>query len=120
MARTWRPLVVCVEDWPAVQGLVEFWLEDAGFDVVVAGDGTAGLAAVREHRPDLVVTDALMPGMTGDELIEVLQADPDLREIPIIMATAAASPPRVRPVIAPGFRAGVAQPRDAAPFLHRG
>lgn len=117
MARTRRPLVVYVEDEPAVQRLVEFWLEDAGFDVVVAGDGTAGLAAVREHRPDLVVTDALMPGMTGDELIEVLQADPDLREIPIIMATAAASPTRVRRVVASGCRAVVAKPMDEATFL---
>src|SRR3546814_17013190 len=67
MARTRRPLVVYVEDEPAVQRLVEFWLEDAGFGVVVAGDGTAGLAAVREHLPDLVVTDALLPGVRSEE-----------------------------------------------------
>src|SRR3546814_14122284 len=113
MARPRRPRVDDGEDEPAVQRLVEFWLEDAGFDVVVAGDGTAGLAAVREHRPDLVVTDAPMPGMTGDELIEVLQADPDPRAIPIILATAAPSPPRLPRADPPGCPAGVATP------LHR-
>src|SRR3546814_8088054 len=58
-----------------------------------------------------------MPGMTGDELIEVLQADPDLREIPIIMATAASRPTRVRRVVASGCRAVVAKPMDEATFL---
>src|SRR3546814_21106599 len=69
MARTRRPLVVYVEAEPAVQRLVEFWLEDAGFDVGGAGDGTAGLAAVRAHRPGPVVTHPLQSDerLVGEE-----------------------------------------------------
>ena len=62
--------------------------------------------------PDLVVTDALMPVLTGDELVEQLQGDPDLRHIPIIMATAAASPLRVRKMLGLGCKSVVAKPMD--------
>lgn len=109
--------VVYIEDEPAVQRLVAFWLEDAGFRVLLAGDGSAGLELVRAERPDLVVTDALMPVMTGDELVEVLHDDPDLRDIPIIMATAAASPLRVKRMMALGCRAVIGKPLDEATFL---
>ena len=109
--------VVYIEDEPAVQRLVEFWLEDAGFRVLLAGDGAAGLALIKTERPDLVVTDALMPIMTGDELVEALQDDAELREIPIIMATAAASPFRVQRMLSLGCRAVVGKPMDEASFL---
>ncbi len=109
--------VIYVEDEPAVQRLVTFWLEDAGFTVLVANDGAEGMDLIRTTQPDLVVTDALMPVVTGDELIERLQADPDLRHIPIIMATAAASPIRVRRMLALGCRAVVAKPLDEDSFL---
>ncbi len=109
--------VIYVEDEPAVQRLVAFWLEDAGFTVQVAGDGVAGLDLIRSTHPDLVVTDALMPLLTGDELVEKLQADPDLRHIPIIMATAAASPQRVKRMLALGCRAVVAKPMEEETFL---
>ena len=109
--------IVYVEDEPAVQRLVEFWLEDAGFAVLLAADGAAGLELIRTMRPDLVVTDALMPVMTGDELIETMQGDPELRSIPVIMATAAASPLRVRRMEALGCRAVVAKPLEEETFL---
>jgi CheY-like chemotaxis protein len=109
--------VVYIEDEPAVRRLVEFWLEDAGYRVLLAADGSAGLDLVRAERPDLVVTDALMPVMTGDELVEVLQDDPELREIPIIMATAAASPFRVKRMLSLGCRAVVGKPMEEASFL---
>lgn len=117
MAKTPPRRIVYVEDEPAVQRLVEFWLADAGFEVLLAGDGAEGLELIRATRPDLVVTDALMPVMTGDELVEVLQDDPDLRTIPVIMATAAASPLRVRRMLALGCRAVVAKPIEEEAFL---
>ena len=109
--------VVYVEDEPAVQRLVSFWLEDAGYRVLVAGDGAEGLELIREAMPDLVVTDALMPVLTGDELVELLQKDEDLKAIPIIMATAAASPLRVRKMTAMGCKAVVAKPMEEETFL---
>ncbi len=109
--------VIYVEDEPAVQRLVAFWLEDAGYTVLLAGDGAAGMELIRSTVPDLIVTDALMPVLTGDELVEQLQLDPDLRHIPIIMATAAASPLRVRKMLSLGCKAVVAKPMEEESFL---
>jgi CheY-like chemotaxis protein len=116
MARKKRT-VVYIEDEPAVQRLVQFWLEDAGLRVLLADDGLAGLELVRNERPDLVVTDALMPVMTGDELVEALVADDELQQIPIIMATAAASPFRVRRMLELGCRAVIRKPIEEADLL---
>jgi CheY-like chemotaxis protein len=116
MARKKRT-VVYIEDEPAVQRLVQFWLEDAGLRVLLADDGLAGLELVRAERPDLVVTDALMPVMTGDELVEALVADDELQQIPIIMATAAASPFRVRRMLELGCRAVIRKPIEEADLL---
>ena len=112
-----RRTVVYVEDEPAVRRLVEFWLLDAGYVVHLAGDGAAGLDLVREVQPDVVVTDALMPGMSGDELVDALRADPDLRTVPIVMATAAASPRRVEQMLARGCTAVLSKPLEEATFL---
>ena len=109
--------VIYVEDEPAVQRLVAFWLEDAGFRVLLAGDGAQGMELIRSTKPDLVVTDALMPVLTGDELVEQLQEDPELRHIPIIMATAAASPLRVRKMMNLGCKSVVAKPMEEESFL---
>ncbi len=109
--------VVYVEDEPAVQRLVAFWLEDAGFEVLVAGDGAEGMELIQSVHPDLVITDALMPVLTGDELVEQLQGDPALRDIPIIMATAAASPLRVRKMLGLGCKAVVSKPMEEGKFL---
>ena len=112
-----RRTVLYIEDEPVVQRLVTFWLEDAGYQVLLAGDGSAGLDLARSARPDLIVTDALMPVMTGDELVETLQGDPELRHIPIIMATAAASPIRVKRMLALGCNAVLGKPLAEESFL---
>jgi CheY-like chemotaxis protein len=109
--------VVYVEDEPGVQRLVEYWLLDAGYEVHLAGDGAEGLEVIRRVRPDVVVTDALMPVMSGDELVEALRGDPELAGIPIVMATAAASPSRVERMLARGCRAVLAKPLEEASFL---
>lgn len=112
-----RRTVVYVEDEPAVRRLVEFWLLDAGYAVHLADDGASGLDLIRSIRPDLVVTDALMPRVSGDELVDAMRADPDLSSIPIVMATAAASPLRVERMLARGCTAVLPKPLDEASFL---
>jgi len=112
-----RPTVLYVEDEVALRGLVEFWLEDAGYRVLLAEDGAEGLAVARAERPDLVITDAMMPNLSGDELVEALRADPELSHIPIVMATAAASPFRVERMLERGVHAVLAKPLDEASFV---
>ncbi|MET0386227.1 MAG: ATP-binding protein, partial [Polyangiales bacterium] len=60
------------------------------FDVIAVADGRAALAAVREHQPDVVLADIMMPRLDGIGLLRALRADPKLREIPVILLSARA------------------------------
>ncbi len=111
------PTVLYVEDERPLHGLVEFWLTDQGYRVLLAEDGVEALAIVRAHHPDLVITDAMMPNMSGDELVEVMKSDPELSAIPIVMATAAASPLRVRRMLDRGCVAVLGKPLDEESFV---
>jgi len=64
-------------------------LEDAGHEVRDAAHGAAALELVRQQRPDLIITDFMMPLMTGLELAEVVRADEALRRIPILLVSGA-------------------------------
>src|SRR5688500_16078448 len=59
-----------------------------GHEVTVADDGRAGLAAVAERRPDLVVADVDMPHLDGVQLCRTIRADPALADIPVVLVTA--------------------------------
>lgn len=111
------PTVLYVEDEAPLRGLVEFWLEDAGYRVLLAADGVEALEVVRAERPALVITDAMMPRMSGDELVAHMKDDPELRAIPIVMATAAASPLRIERMLERGCHAVLGKPLEEATFL---
>src|SRR6185436_8871154 len=59
-----------------------------GHTLAEAGDGVEALERVRERRPDLVITDLLMPNMDGEEFTQRLRADPAMRDLPVIFYTA--------------------------------
>ena len=68
--------------------LVRITLEGAGHEVVEAVNGAAALAHATESPPDLVVTDLMMPVMSGRELIDRLRSNPLTASIPIIILSA--------------------------------
>lgn len=74
-----------VDDEPDIRYLLRTTLEGAGYTVVEAAHGEAALEQVRRSRPQLVVTDWMMPRMNGGELIERLRADESTRAIPIVI-----------------------------------
>lgn len=76
-------------------------LEQVGYAVVTAPDGAVALGLIRKARPDLILSDCMMPVMSGPELCAALFEDPELRSIPIILCSAAVDIPRQRnPAIA--------------------
>ncbi|MHA7630544.1 ATP-binding response regulator [Corallococcus sp. M7] len=81
-------LVLVADDEPAVLEVLSQVIEDLGHDVVRARDGEEALALARAHRPRLVVTDHMMPRMSGMELCSRLKQEPGLREVPIILLSA--------------------------------
>jgi len=80
-----RGLVLVIEDEADLRNLVAKILEDAGFDVVVAGDGREGLARFAERSPEVaaVLLDLTMPGMDGVDVLRALHAH--ARPVPVLM-----------------------------------
>ena len=78
--------VLVVDDEPEVRRLLEDFLSDRGYEVVLASDGSEALVSLRAHKPDLVLLDIAMPGMDGVEVLkQIAMTDPGVR---VIMVTA--------------------------------
>jgi CheY-like chemotaxis protein len=81
--------ILVVDDEPDLRFLLRKIFEKAGHEVADAGHGAQALECVRGSRPELVVTDLMMPVMDGHELICRLRADPATAQIPILAVTGA-------------------------------
>jgi DNA-binding response OmpR family regulator len=77
--------ILIVDDEPTIVEVVELYLRREGFEVLTAADGLAALSAVQHRRPDLVVLDLMLPGMSGLDVTRQIRAGGAL---PIIMLTA--------------------------------
>ena len=84
--------VLLVEDQPDVRAYVRRHIEKAGYRVVEAADGEAGLEAARRIVPDLVVSDVMMPRLDGLGLCRALKADSATDFVPVVLLTAKAAP----------------------------
>jgi two-component system, cell cycle response regulator DivK len=82
------PCILYVEDNEDNVYMLRRRLEQQGFEIVVAGDGAAALAMVREAAPDLILMDLSLPEIDGWEATRRLKADPATRAIPIIALSA--------------------------------
>jgi two-component system alkaline phosphatase synthesis response regulator PhoP len=77
-----------VDDEFHIVQVVAIKLRNNGYEVITADNGTDAYALACEHKPDIVITDYQMPGLTGLELIEKLRSTPQTAAIPVIMLTA--------------------------------
>jgi DNA-binding response OmpR family regulator/DNA-binding CsgD family transcriptional regulator len=84
---TRRDTVLVVDDTPETLGFLTDTLDDAGFTVLIATDGESALALVDQITPDLVLMDALMPGMDGFETCRRLKNEKLLSHVPVVFMT---------------------------------
>jgi two-component system, OmpR family, alkaline phosphatase synthesis response regulator PhoP len=77
--------ILLVEDDRILRRAGEVVLSKKGYEVVVAVDGEEALVKVREHKPDLILLDVMMPKLDGFEVLTRLKDDPATRDIPVIM-----------------------------------
>lgn len=80
--------VLVVDDTPESLDLIDAILSEEGLEVRTALGGVAAMASVRERRPDLILLDLMMPGMSGIEVCEALKREPELARIPVVFLTA--------------------------------
>lgn len=81
-------MIFCVEDDESIRSLELYTLVSAGFEVRGFTDGDEFQAALETEKPDLVILDVMLPGISGVELLKKMKASRATREIPVIMATA--------------------------------
>ena len=81
------PTILVCDDEPSLRELVRAVLGPR-YQFVEADDGPRALALARELRPDLIVLDLMLPGMSGIEVLDVLRSDPVLASTPVIVVTA--------------------------------
>jgi CheY-like chemotaxis protein len=81
-------LVLVIDDSPTIVKVVQLVLTKAGFEVVTAADGEAGLLAARTRAPDLILLDFVMPRMNGYQFCREAGADETLRGVPIVLMSA--------------------------------
>jgi len=95
--------VLCIEDEKAVRDLIVEELADAGLRTLEAENGRSGLEMIKQHRPDIVISDITMPEMDGMELLAEVQINhPELANMPFIFLTALADKEKMLE----GLRAG--------------
>jgi len=109
-----KPTILVADDDPQILTMLGIRLSKKGYQVLEAADGLQTLSKARQHRPDLVLLDVMMPGKNGWEVAKELRADEELRNVGIVMLTAIGE--RVNEMTSPlyGADAYVDKPFDFA------
>jgi two-component system, cell cycle response regulator DivK len=102
--------ILLVDDYEDGLEMYEEYLTYQGFQVVVARNGDEAVARARSHRPDLILMDLRMPGMTGTEAMHILRADRSFVNTPIVALTAHALEGERRLALDAGFDELIAKP----------
>ena len=82
-----KRIMLCDDEPHIVEGL-RYLLRSAEREIVVTHSGEEALQAITSQRPDLLIVDIMMPGMSGLEVVSTLRANPKTRDLPIIILTA--------------------------------
>jgi two-component system, cell cycle response regulator len=104
--------VLVVEDDEAIRRLLGTVLESRGYEVHEVGDGRSALPAARACRPEVILLDVGLPGMDGFGVLELLKADEELCEVPVLMLTAWAEPALITKALDRGAHDCVRKPFD--------
>jgi len=83
-----KPTILIADDDPQILTMLGIRLAKKGYTILEASDGLQTLKQAREHHPDLVLLDVMMPGKNGWEVAKEIRSDDDLKHIGIVMLTA--------------------------------
>lgn len=83
-----KPKLLLIEDEEDIAALIKLQAEMAGYRLVVEVDGLNGLRAIEKEKPDLIILDLMLPGLSGLDVCRKIKTNPDLKDIPVIMISA--------------------------------
>jgi len=110
-------LILIVEDNDKNLKLVRDVLQVKGFCTLEAGTAEDGIKLAREHKPDLILMDIHLPGISGIEALKVLRAEAATAAIPVIAVTASVMQQDRKQITEAGFDAYVGKPINLKEFL---
>jgi DNA-binding response OmpR family regulator len=111
--------ILAVDDEPKILSVIQARLESAGYEVFTAEDGPKGLEKARLLKPDLIILDLLLPGLTGYQLCALLKRDAAFKSIPILMLTARSQAKDIREGMLVGADAYMTKPYKAESLLEK-
>ncbi len=111
--------VLVVEDDPVILKLLTVNFELEGYEVLSATQGAEALELARRRRPDVVVSDIMMPVMSGVELVGELASDPDLASVPVVLLSAKAQAADIRAGLDAGAADYVTKPFEPLDLITR-
>jgi len=79
--------ILIVEDSPSEMALISYYLQESGYNVIKATGAKEGLEKALAQKPDVIVTDVVMPGMSGFELCRHLKKNPETEKVPIVICS---------------------------------
>jgi len=110
-----KPRILVVDDDAPILLLMRSMLREFGFDPVEASSGEKAIEEARRRKPDLILLDRNMPGMSGDEVLRALRAEPQLASVPIVILSGSPiEPDELRDL---GANAAVLKPFDVPALL---
>lgn len=88
MSKIAKKTILIADDEPDIVETIKFLVESEGFLSLTAFDGEKALKLAKEHRPDLIILDVMMPKINGYKVSRLLKFDAKFKDIPILMVTA--------------------------------
>jgi len=104
--------VLIVEDYPATSKMIAEILEMEGIQSTITPDGAEGLEKATKEKPDLILLDIMLPGMSGLEVCAALKANPATSNIPVIMVSVKAQDADIKTGLAKGAEGYISKPFD--------
>ena len=102
--------ILIVEDEPGVVVAIQFLMEQQGHNVLVAERGEDALDLIYKYKPDLVLLDIMLPGISGWEVCEIIRLNPEYRNIKIVFLTARGDETEIARGLALGADAYITKP----------
>jgi DNA-binding response OmpR family regulator len=109
--------ILCIDDDPLVLHFYREYLDRHGYRVLTATEGLPGIELARRERPDLILLDVMLQGLSGFDICRKLRADPAFRTIPIILITVWRDPSVVRTGHEAGATLTLLKPEDVQDIL---
>jgi CheY-like chemotaxis protein len=110
MTNLLSPLILAVEDNEDNLLLMRYALEDIGCRLICLSDSSSAVVLAKEHQPDLILLDVLLPGLSGIDIVKLLKREPLTYQIPVIAVTALASAEDRERIMIAGFDDYISKP----------